>query len=73
VIRWIFRLLLTLLAARLLLLATRRARLPRSQPGGTQSFHPGSGRGREKSPRVDSLTPHPIDDADYEEVPRSSG
>ena len=72
VIRWILRLLLTMLAARLLLLATRRARSVRPQPDATQSFHPGAGRSREKSPRLDSLTPHPIDDADYDELPRSS-
>jgi hypothetical protein len=72
VIRWIFQLLLTLLAARLMLLATRRARSAPSQRDGTQSFHPGSGGSREKSPRLESLTTHPIDDADYEEIPRSS-
>jgi hypothetical protein len=73
VIRWIFRLLLTLLAARLLLVATRRVRATRSQPGEKPSFDPGVGPSREKSPRLDDLTTHPIDDADFEELPRSSG
>ena len=71
VIRWIFRLLLTMLAARLRLLATRRAAAPAPR-GGTQSFHPGLGGSREKTPRLESQTNHPIDDADYEELPRSS-
>ena len=71
--RWIFRLLLTLLAARLLLVATRRARSAGSQGDKTPSFHPGLGGRREKAPRLDPLTTYPIDDADYEELPRSSG
>jgi hypothetical protein len=73
VIRWIFRLLLTLFAARLLLVATQRARAPRPPRGETPPFHPGLEGRREKTPHLDSLTTHPIDDADYEELPRSSG
>jgi len=64
--------LLTMLAARLVLHATRRARQPRPEREGTQSFHPGAGAGGEKSPRPESLSPHPIEDADYEELPRST-
>lgn len=69
-IRWIFRLVLTLIAARLLFLATRRFRVPASS---TRSFDPGLEAGRAKSPRVEPLSPHPIEDAEYEELPLSSG
>ena len=69
-IRWILRFVLTLIAARLLFMVTRRFRA-----GGTaaQSFDPGLKSGRAKSPRMESLSPHPIEDAEYEELPRSSG
>lgn len=69
-IRWILRLVLTLIAARLLLLATRRFRV---REGAARSFDPGLTSGREKTPRVEPLSPHPIEDAEYEELPRSSG
>ncbi len=69
--RWLFRLILTMLAARLLFLAVRRTR-ERGPAPETQSFHPGGTTDRAKSPRPEALTPHPIDDADYEELPRSS-
>ena len=72
VFRWILRLLLTFLATRLLLIATGQARSGRVKPAGTQSFHPGGGGQREKTPQPEALSPHPIEDADYEELPRSS-
>ena len=69
-IRWILRLVLTLIAARLLFMATRRFRVAANR---ARSFDPGPALGRAKSPRAEPLSPHPIEDAEYEELPRSSG
>jgi len=66
-IRWILRLVLTLIAARLVVMARGRFRPP------APSFDPGLSPRRAKSPRADALSPHPIEDAEYEELPRSSG
>jgi hypothetical protein len=70
VIRWLFRLVLTLLAARVWMSLSQGSR-GRFQPP-TQPFHPGGGSTRAKTPGVEALSPHPIEDADYEELPRSS-
>jgi hypothetical protein len=71
VIPWILRFLLTLLAGRLVLIGTQRVRGGQRRPTETQSFHPGQTTNRAKSPQPEPLTPHPIEDADYEELPRS--
>jgi hypothetical protein len=71
VLRWLFRLVLTLLAARLLLVATRRARASKRTVPGAQPFDPRTGADREKTPRPEGWTSPPIADADYEDLPRS--
>jgi hypothetical protein len=69
--RWLLRILLAVLAWRLLKTAiqpsSRRPSGPRIDPEDESARVKSRGRAR---PDLDGLTPHPIEDAEFEELPR---